>query len=632
MKIGLHRTLVALLLTAVATTGMTAAPTSGAAAAAATDDPSGYGRMMLLLDSSGSMSEPAGGGQTKIAAAKSALRTVIDGLPDEAEVGLRVFGATVFSRNDKGACTDSQLAVEPGTDNRSELAGAVEKYKPYGETPIPHALEQAAKDLGSEGPRSIVLVSDGESTCAPDPCKVSAQLQADGIDLQIDVVGLSVSGQARRQLQCIAENGNGHYYDADSAGDIESRLTRVAERAVRPFTLDGEPIEGGPVESPTPVTVGDWVDRLGAGNDTRSYVFDRQTAGTTLRASAVTQGQRIVADGLTIEITGPDGTRCDYGLTTRILDVRDIVGVQATAGDTEGDGTTDGCAAPGQYVITVTRSRAGTKPVPFGLRVTEEPPVTDPGYVDPAGGDLEVTAPRSDGAAQPVEGGSSFANATEIGPGVWSSTVVPGEALLYRFPLEFGQSARVSVSFPKASPAVADRFGRFPPLAQMMVYSPMRAQLGFPTGATFSDTPSGSTMLTATPVVSRVPFAGTLGKFDGGADFSTSGDYYLGVSVQREDYTLELPFTITVEVVGEPQPGPTYADGASWTVADGASGGSGETESPATDPTAEPGEEPSSASSDEDSSGTALTAGVVGVVGVAALAAALLLWRRRQAS
>lgn len=631
MKIGLHRTLAALLLAAVAGTGVAAAPVAGASAAAA-DDPSGYGRMILLLDSSGSMAEPAGGGQTKIAAAKSALRTVIDGLPDEAQVGLRVFGATVFSRNDKGACTDSQLAVAPGTDNRSELASAVEKYKPYGETPIPHALEQAAKDLGGEGPRSIVLVSDGESTCAPDPCKVSAQLQADGIDLQIDVVGLSVSGQARQQLQCIAENGNGHYYDADSAGDIESRLTRVAERAVRPFTLDGEPIEGGPVDAPTPVTVGDWVDRIGPGNDTRSYVFDRQTAGSTLRVSAVTQGQRIVADGLTIEIAGPDGTRCDYGLTTRILDVRDIVGVQATAGDTEGDGTTDGCAAPGQYVITVTRSRAGTKPVPFGLRVTEEPPVSDPGFVDPTGGDLEVTAPQAGGTAQPVEGGSSFANATEIGPGVWSSTVVPGEALLYRFPLDFGQSARISVTFPKASPGIAERFGRFPPLAQLMVYSPMRAQLGFPTGAEFSATPAGSTMLTATPAVSRVPFAGTLGKFDGGADFTASGDYYLGVSVQRQDYTVELPFTITVEITGEAGSGPTYADGATWTVADGASGGSGEAGSPSADPTDQPAEEPAAEEdSDDGSSTTAVTAGVVGVAGVAALAAALLLWRRRQA-
>ena len=49
-----------------------------------------------------------------------------------------------------------------------------------------------------------------------------------------------------------------------------------------------------------------------------------------------------------------------------------------------------------------------------------------------------------------------------------------------------------------------------------------------------------------------------------------AGDYYLAVSMGREDYTPEVPFTIELEVVGTPQPGPTYADGATWTVADGA--------------------------------------------------------------
>ena len=49
---------------------------------------------------------------------------VVDGLPDEARVGLRVYGAEVFERTDPGACTDSQLVVPIGTDNRPELRDA----------------------------------------------------------------------------------------------------------------------------------------------------------------------------------------------------------------------------------------------------------------------------------------------------------------------------------------------------------------------------------------------------------------------------------------------------------------------------------------------------------------------------
>src|SRR5699024_12709700 len=58
----------------------------------------GAGKLLLVLDASGSMAEDAGGGQTRIQAAKDALRTVVDELPDDAEGGLRVYGSDVYSR------------------------------------------------------------------------------------------------------------------------------------------------------------------------------------------------------------------------------------------------------------------------------------------------------------------------------------------------------------------------------------------------------------------------------------------------------------------------------------------------------------------------------------------------------
>ncbi|WP_152691164.1 VWA domain-containing protein, partial [Jiangella alkaliphila] len=149
-------------------------------------------RMMLVLDSSGSMAEATPSGGTRIDAAKDALREVIGGLPEDQEVGLRVYGAEVFSQNDPGACTDSQLIVEPGTGNRDQLTSALDGYEPYGETPIGNALQEAGKDLGTEGPRTIVLVSDGEPTCEPDPCTVATELAGAGVDVRIDVVGLDV--------------------------------------------------------------------------------------------------------------------------------------------------------------------------------------------------------------------------------------------------------------------------------------------------------------------------------------------------------------------------------------------------------------------------------------------------------
>lgn len=615
-----------LLATVLATVLAFLATTLLAAPVTAQEAPAeDYGRIILLLDSSGSMAEPTGGGQTKIEAAKDALMSVVDELPDASSVGLRVFGSEVFSRSDAGACEDSRLVVAPSTDNRDDLRGAIASYKPYGETPIPHALREAAADLGDEGPRSIVLVSDGESTCDPDPCVVAEDLAEKGIDLRIDVVGLSVSGEAREQLQCIAERGLGTYYDAADAAEIRSKLIRVAQRAIRPFVLTGEPIRGGSEASPTPVTVGDWTDELGPWKSPREathYVFTRTTTDTTLRVSAVTQGVQ-GDDGLGLEILAPDGSRCAIGNTIRQIDTRRVVGVQATAGP-ESD-----CGEPGDYLVRVDRALATEGDAPFGLRVTEEPPITATGFT--GDGEVEVTTPQVSGKPQEAPSGQSFADAGEIGPGRWSGTIVPGEAAMYRLPLGFGQEARIAVTFPEPGPAEQQAIDGEYTLGQIVLYNPMQGQLAHPDDATFSGRvgTEAMTFVTATPAISRDLVDS--GGVNGVEDYSTAGDYYLAVSAMRADHSVEMPFTVDVEVVGEPAEGPTYADGASWTVAGGTVTAEDPTPSPEPDSTGTPGVE--ATPEGEDADGLLPTGAAVGVglVGLAAVLGAVVLWRRRSA-
>ncbi len=257
-------------------------------AAPATADGDDTGRMVLVLDSSGSMKERTAGGEPKIDAAKKALNQVIGSLPEKQSVGLRVYGAEVFSRSDPGACTDSQLVVPVETDNRDNLRSAVARYKPYGETPIGYALQQAGDDLGNEGKRTVVLVSDGEPTCAPDPCKVARDLSKKGVDLKIDVVGLDVDGSAREKLQCIADAGNGTYYDVDSSEELATSLEKLATRAARPYDAIGNPVSGTPTADGAPtITAGDWLDELGSTESglTKTYEVKREIPGSTLTSA-----------------------------------------------------------------------------------------------------------------------------------------------------------------------------------------------------------------------------------------------------------------------------------------------------------------------------------------------------------
>ena len=231
-------------LLALTLTAMTClVPISLAAPAAAeSTDEMAAGRLVLVLDSSGSMSDLTGDGRTRIDAAKDALRAVVNQLPKDQPVGMRVFGATQPTR--AGAdlyCADSQNVVAVDVGNRDALQTAINDYEPYGETPIGFALQEAGKDLGSEGQRSIVLVSDGLATCEPDPCIVAEQLRAGGIDVRIDVVGLNVDAAARASLECVAQAGGGTYYDATDTESLIESLTEAQTRSARPFERGAAP-------------------------------------------------------------------------------------------------------------------------------------------------------------------------------------------------------------------------------------------------------------------------------------------------------------------------------------------------------------------------------------------------------
>lgn len=166
-------------------------------------------KILLVLDASGSMKGDDPSGSTKLKAAKKALTTAISTLPADAQVGLRVYGATYPGKDRKLSCVDTQLAHPVGPLDVAGLTTQINAVKAQGDTPIAYSLEKAIDDLGTEGKRHIILVSDGEENCDPDPCAVVKKLVDKDVSIQVDTVGYAVDKKARNQLQCIAEAGKG---------------------------------------------------------------------------------------------------------------------------------------------------------------------------------------------------------------------------------------------------------------------------------------------------------------------------------------------------------------------------------------------------------------------------------------
>lgn len=216
------------------------------------------GALLLVMDASGSMNETDDAGVPLIDGAKVALNGVVDALPDQTPVGLMVYGSQVSSAPEdrQAGCRDIEMVLPIGPLEKEEMRTAIDRYEVSGWTPIGRSLQRAADELPSEGPRTVVLVSDGEDTCAPPPpCEVARRLIGDGVDLRVETVGffLGDNEEARDQLRCIAEATGGEYHDAESAADLADELETITVRAARQFQAGGEQVTGGPSAGDAPM-------------------------------------------------------------------------------------------------------------------------------------------------------------------------------------------------------------------------------------------------------------------------------------------------------------------------------------------------------------------------------------------
>jgi Ca-activated chloride channel family protein len=550
-------TLTLLIFGFVTTGGVT-----GSLAGTAHADGNDPGKLVMVLDSSGSMKEPASGGETKIVAAKKALRSVIAGLPPEQPVGLRVYGATVFARSDAGACTDSRLEVPVAAGNRRQLLAAVGSYKPYGETPIGYALQQAGKDLGSTGKRSIVLVSDGVPTCQPDPCQVAKELVKAGVDLKIDVVGLDVGSRARGALQCIADAGHGTYYDVANSRDFAASLEKVATRAARPYTTIGRPVTGAATAPDAPtITNGDWQDRTD-GSEDRYYLIKREQARSTVHFSAAFRdpGKTVFN---TVALSTPEGVACDTSGTVEQLATNTLISSAATASaiDTFGNLDADApCATSSTLVAKVTYS-GRTVAVPVEIRVSELPVVENPGSLPKPVEKPRWVAPPSR-SPQQVRGGTSFDDAPLLAPGSYRDTVVQGETLTYQVDVDWGQQLNAQVAFPALTDALLPAV-EGSPLSKLSVFSPARASAGSTAvgnrlASVFMQ--KGTTARLAT-VSGPVAFRNTSASEPGISGSDLAGRYTVTVFLAESPggRSVPLPFRLDLGVSGTPHGEPVFA-------------------------------------------------------------------------
>lgn len=551
--------------TAVSTVTQTSSSstTSTKASSSASGSGSDDSKAMLILDASSSMVESDAEG-TRMDSARKAANELVESLPETANMGLTVYGANESDAPDnrERGCKDIETLVPVGKVDKAKFSSAINGLKPKGYTPMGNSLRKAAEELGNEGQRSIILVSDGIDSCAPPPvCEVAKELAEDGVDLAIHTVGFQVDDAARKELQCIAEAGNGQFLEAKDAASLSQSLKFLAQRDIGKYKVEGTPFEFA--DSPEDAK---W---LGQGQYQTKVTPDSNSKTDRYFRVSVPEGHKALIT--MTPIWQPDGQFQDAEVT-----------LESTAQTNESDpncgkartklsganiaGSAQFAMEP--YWVSLSREDQAddcdmgdwliaTQVYKTGAELVDDVNVEVNVFYEPIPekeqakewSDKAISSGKYDGevpfgTGQEIAGGTSFNDAVEISEGTYSDKIVPGEYRFYKIPVTWGQRPVLNMKVKGSVTNDADS-------VKIKIFDPTRLEVGRRDFSFYDkDEESG-------PVS---PAQHTMY----GGDNPHQGYYFLhvGMGAKSEDEAtgVEQPYEFAVMLDGEPVDG-----GPDWT-------------------------------------------------------------------
>jgi hypothetical protein len=191
--------------------------------------------LAIVLDVSGSMNTKLGG-TTRWETALNTLKDVVAALPDDLNVGLRVYGHRYSSKSAE-TCQDTELIVPIAPLDRQKIVDAASALKPRGETPLIRSVLKMVDDLKAAGGGSVILITDGEESCKGNAKSAGAQIKKSGVQVALNIVGFTLTGKAvESELAGLAGSTGGHYYSAQDGAQL-SRAVKLAALTRLPYDV-----------------------------------------------------------------------------------------------------------------------------------------------------------------------------------------------------------------------------------------------------------------------------------------------------------------------------------------------------------------------------------------------------------
>jgi tetratricopeptide (TPR) repeat protein/Mg-chelatase subunit ChlD len=202
----------------------------------------------LILDASGSMKyqHQRVNGRLKIEVAKDRMVQIIDSLPDDIEVALRVYGRRIREK-DPGDCTDTELLVPFGKIDKPHLKRQVRDIQALGTTPLAYSLLRAARDVANTaGEKLLILVTDGKEECGGSPRDVATKLVELGMNVRVEVVGFALADPGtKKEMEEVAEITGGCFFDAPDSEGLRRALEQALAASYDVLDAAGTRVGGG---------------------------------------------------------------------------------------------------------------------------------------------------------------------------------------------------------------------------------------------------------------------------------------------------------------------------------------------------------------------------------------------------
>jgi len=175
---------------------------------------------VLTMDISGSMQG------ARLTAAKRAANEFLRTVPASSKVGLVTFSDTARER------------VRPTTDRRA-VADVIAGLTAQGDTALYDATVLSTRTVGTTGPRTIVLFSDGADTSSKADLR-GAQAAVKSSGTVLDAVSLGTDAAQVAALNGLAASGNGQVITTTKLTQLTAAFTEAARDITNQLTIVGK--------------------------------------------------------------------------------------------------------------------------------------------------------------------------------------------------------------------------------------------------------------------------------------------------------------------------------------------------------------------------------------------------------